>query len=240
MPSAVSAVGESTRASGSVVSSDSAGSSCCGRVATASRIGTPSIRLARKARKRRDGSSAHCASSTTSTSGRSAARPVTSHASPCSSGRTSSASGRTSVKIGCASRAAPSKAASGAPRTTASSSWCTTPNANFDSSSDPRAFKTRAGVSAACSCSARSRRVLPRPGAASMTSSRPAPPIAAPSASSSVARSASRSMSSSSTARSYAHARLDFQGARPGLSRRARRRPRPRRGRAAPRCAAGS
>ena len=57
VPSVLSACGRRTSASS--LSSASAGSAL-GRVAIASSSGTPSIRLARKARKRRDGSSAHC------------------------------------------------------------------------------------------------------------------------------------------------------------------------------------
>ena len=72
-----SGAGRTTRASGSASRSPSSGAaapSASGRVATTSASDSSSRRGSRKARKRREGASAQCASSTVTTSGRSPAR----------------------------------------------------------------------------------------------------------------------------------------------------------------------
>ena len=171
------------------------GSSTGGRPASSIATGSPSMRCARKARKRSESWSTQWQSSTSTSSGARSARLTTSQyrlwsASKPASSRAPPAASRANRRA--AGPAAPANG-SAAPSRAGSSSWRTTPNANGCSSSEPFASSA---VRPACSAAARAARassVLPTPAGPSISVSAPAPARACANPSRHVASSRSRS-----------------------------------------------
>jgi len=174
------------------------------RMATTRRTGRPSSRRSRNSRNRSDGPSAHCTSSTASSSGASPDRWTVSQYSACNAAYCASdaligAARGSPTTIDSAKAAGPSSSmrrcvASG-PATAGSKSWRAMPNANSRSNSLPRAASTRAPAARPRSTTAHSSADLPIPAGPSTSTARPRPRCASAIAASPSSSASSRSSS---------------------------------------------